>query len=99
MIRDNAVWYPAKVCGDAARKQAPARLPHPLTRRDTNLTTALQSAIGRPITIGDYRQIRAQITVLRDAPLGHYQPATLTATWSGDDTRTDRAKASVRVTP
>jgi hypothetical protein len=72
------------------------------TQGDTDVTTALQSATGLPLTIEpgtDYRQIRVQITIRPNAPLNHYQPATLTAAWTGDHTRTDRAKATVKVIP
>jgi hypothetical protein len=66
---------------------------------DTNVTTAMRSATGYRVTLkaGVYTPLRVRITVGSTAAIGSAKPATVTARWTGDGTRTDLVKAVVTV--
>jgi hypothetical protein len=65
----------------------------------TSITTAMRSAAGYRVTLkaGAYKQLRVRITVGSSAAIGSAKPATVTAKWTGDGTRTDVVKAVVTV--
>jgi hypothetical protein len=71
------------------------------SRGNTNVTAALRSREGLRVRVrayGDYRRIKIHTTIRDTATIGSWQPATFTATWNGDSTRTDRIKAAVKAT-
>jgi len=65
----------------------------------TNVTTAMRSRTGRRISLAPGRSslIRVRIQILSTAAIGSRKPATVSATWTGDGTRVDVAKAVVKV--
>jgi len=65
----------------------------------TNVTTAMRSSTGLRVSLapGRSKLIRVRIKVLSTAVIGSMKPATVSGVWSGDGTRTDVAKAVVKV--
>lgn len=65
----------------------------------TNVTRAMRSTAGWRVklTRGGHRVVTVRVAVTRKARIGAVLPATVRATWSGDGTRTDVVKATVKV--
>ena len=65
----------------------------------TNVTTVMRSSTGLRVSLapGRSKLIRVRIKVLSTAVIGSLKPATVSGVWSGDGTRTDVAKAVVKV--
>ena len=65
----------------------------------TNVTTAMRSASGWRVALnpGAYKVVTVKITIARTASFGSYKSATVTSSWTGDDTRSDAVKAVVKV--
>lgn len=65
----------------------------------TNITAQMRSATGYPMTLapGARKSLRVTIAIARSAAIGSARSATIRATWTGDGTRPDAVKATVRV--
>ncbi|HSJ21737.1 MAG TPA: Calx-beta domain-containing protein, partial [Nocardioidaceae bacterium] len=65
----------------------------------THVTKAMRSKAGLQVRLspGKFKVITVRVKVLAKAAIGSRKPATVRATWSGDGTRTDLAKAVVKV--
>ena len=65
----------------------------------TNITAQMRSATGYPVTLaaGARKVLRVTIAITRSAAIGSTKTATVRATWTGDGTRPDAVKATVRV--
>jgi hypothetical protein len=64
-----------------------------------DISTTVKSAKGWRVRLkpGAFKLIKVRIRVLRTAAHGSRKPARVTATWTGDGTRTDTVKAVVKV--
>ena len=67
----------------------------------TDITTQMRSATGYRLTLpaGGRKVLRVTIAITRSASIGSTKTATVRATWTGDGTRPDAVKATVRVVP
>lgn len=65
----------------------------------TDVTSSLRTTAGRPVRLAPGRRalVTAVVKVLRTARIGSVGTATVRATWTGDGTRVDVAKAVVKV--
>ncbi len=65
----------------------------------TVITTAMRSTAGWPLTLaaGSAKVVKMQITASSTAGFGTLKSAQVTATWTGDGTRSDVAKGTVTV--
>jgi hypothetical protein len=63
------------------------------------VTASMRSAAGLRVTLapGASMVVRIQVRVHRRASIGSLKPATVSARWTGDGTRTDVAKAVVKI--
>ncbi len=65
----------------------------------TNVTRAMRSTAGWRVRLGagKTRLVTVRVAVTRTASIGTVLPATVRAAWSGDGTRADVVKATVKV--
>jgi hypothetical protein len=65
----------------------------------TNVTRAMRSSAGWRVTLGagKVRAVTVRVAVTRTAKIGAVLPATVRAAWTGDGTRADVVKATVKV--
>ena len=63
------------------------------------VTTAMRSTAGWPLTLnpGQARLLKMQIGITRTAGFGSLKSGKVTATWTGDGTRSDVVKGVVKV--
>ena len=93
---DGTIRNTFRVKGTAARAGSTVRY----YSGSTNITTAMRSTGGWKVTVdrAAYRLVRVQVTVARGAAFGSLKPASVSATWTGDGSRTDLVRAVVKVT-
>ncbi|ROR91858.1 phosphatidylserine/phosphatidylglycerophosphate/cardiolipin synthase-like enzyme [Nocardioides aurantiacus] len=92
---DGNVTNTFSLTGSAAPRGATVRY----YRGGRNVTAAMQSAAGLQVTLtsGALTTVRVSVHAHRNAKVRSLKPATVSARWTGDGTRTDVAKVVVRV--
>ncbi len=92
---DGNVTDAFKIRGSAARAGSRVRF----FRGTTEITSAMRSAAGWAATLapGASKTIRMRIRVRSTAAFGSTKPGTVTATWTGDGSRSDTVRGVVRV--